>query len=250
MNHINTANLNNDQQKILALSSSRVGDSGYLELALPAIREMLGDEPLQIAFIPFAAVDGNYEDYASKVREGLQSLPHSITAVKGETAKEHIKKADVIMVGGGNSFKLLHDLHQFKLLDIIRDKVSSGTPYIGWSAGANMLAPGIFTTNDMPVIEPESFNALGLLPFQINPHYTDAIPAGHRGETRDQRLEEFVILNPGLAVLGLPEGTAVQLLNGKLTLLGNLPAFLFETGPGGIFQKKELAPLTDLSFLM
>jgi dipeptidase E len=155
------------------------------------------------------------------------------------------------MVGGGNTFKLLHDIYELKLLDLIRDRVNNGVPYIGWSAGSNILGPTIGTTNDMPVIEPKSFNSLGLLPFQINPHYTNAKPAGHHGETRDQRLEEFIQLNPGLPIIGLPEGTALKLENGKLQLIGKLSGILFQTvdGVSGIV-KKDISPMDDLSFLM
>jgi dipeptidase E len=236
-------------KRILALSSSRAGDSGYLELALPHIQLLLGDQPLQIAFIPYAAVDNDYEAYAQVVKDSLQSLPHSLKTAVPADAKSILQNADVIMVGGGNTFKLLHDLYVLGLLDIIRDKVSSGTPYIGWSAGANILAPTIGTTNDMPVIEPKSFNALGLLPFQVNPHYNNTLPAGHRGETRDQRLAEFVQLNPGLPVLGLPEGTALQLSDGHLALVGPLGAVLF-TGSEAGMVKRELAAGETLTGLL
>jgi dipeptidase E len=241
--------VSNHLKKILALSSSRAGDSGYLEQALPYIKNLLGPDAKQIAFIPFAAVTFSPESYAESVRVALGSLPHQIVMVTPENAKDSIKNADAIMVGGGNTFKLLHDLFKCKLHDLIRDKVSNGTPYIGWSAGSNILAPGIGTTNDMPVVEPESFNALGLFPFQINPLYNNALPVGHRGETRDQRLEEFVLLNPGLPVIGLPEGAAIQMMNGVLELLGPPGAFLFETGTDGMV-KKELAPGEVLTHLL
>lgn len=241
--------MNSASKRILAVSSSRAGDSAYLAPALPFIKNILGNDALQIAFIPFAAVNNDYAGYTNMVKAGLQSLAHKIIPVLPGTAKETLQNSDVIMVGGGNTFKLLHDLHKLKLLDIIRDKVSSGTPYIGWSAGANILAPGIGTTNDMPVIEPESFNALGLLPFQINPHYTNAQPAGHRGETRDQRLEEFVLLNPGLPVIGLPEGSAMQLIENMLEIVGTVPAILF-TSVADAMVKKEILPGEQLSYLL
>lgn len=237
------------QNRILAISSSRVGNSGYLEVAAAEIRHFLGEGALKIAFIPFADVSGNYDAYADMVRKGLEHLPYEIETVLPAQAKETIEKSDVIMVGGGNSFKLLHDIYAYKLLDVIRNKVSKNTPYVGWSAGSNILAPSISTTNDMPVIEPFSFNALGLLPFQINPHYTNATPPNHNGETRDQRLEEFMTLNPGLPVVGLPEGCALVLENGCLHYHGAADGVLFSTEEEGI-SKKAVCHNQDLSFLL
>jgi dipeptidase E len=237
-------------KKILALSSSRSGDSGYLETALPIIREFLGENKLKIAFIPFASVD-SYEDYFSRVKEALKSLGHQINVVLPEIAKKVIDESDCLMVGGGNTFKLLHDLYQLNLIDVIRNKIDNGTPYIGWSAGANILGPTISTTNDMPVIEPKSFNALGLFPFQINPHYFNQKQEGFNGETRDQRIEEFLKMNPGIPVIGLPEGTFLILKNEVVRFEGKIAAALFqsEKNVDGNF-KNEVLPGAALSFLL
>ncbi len=237
--------------RILALSSSRVSNSEYLEKAAPMIHDFLGNRVLRIGFVPFAAVDGDYEKYTDMVKSGLAALPCLVHTVTPEHAKEDIRKSDVIMVGGGNTFKLLHDLYALQLLERIRDKVHAGTPYIGWSAGANIAGRTIMTTNDMPVIEPESFLALRFLPFQINPHYINIQMEGHHGETRDQRLAEFVKLNPGIPVLGLPEGTALQRENGILRLLGEAAGVLFRTDKvSGELVKEEVRADEDLSWLL
>ena len=237
------------QNRILAFSSSRVDNGAYLETAVPIIKELLGDAMLQIAFIPFASVDNDFDTYTAKVKKGLETLPYTLTTVTPNNAAETIAKANAIIVGGGNTFKLLHDIYYLKLLDNIRDSINRGVPYIGWSAGANILGPTIGTTNDMPVIEPKSFNALGLLPFQINPHYNNFKPSGHNGETRDERLEEFIKLNPGVPIVGLPEGTGLRLLNGKLQVIGVLPAVLFTGDETGMI-KKQINVNEDLTFLL
>jgi len=156
-------------KKLLALSSSRTGNSGYLENAVPYIKDILGIQPLKIAFVPFAFVDNDPSPLVKLLAEAISSLPYSIEVVTRANAVTVLKNADAIMVSGGNTFKLLHDLYTTGALKVIREKVASGTPYIGWSAGANITGLTICTTNDMPIIQPESFKALGFLPFQINP---------------------------------------------------------------------------------
>ena len=133
-----------------------------------------------------------------------------------------------------------------KLIDIVREKVLSGTPYIGWSAGSNVACPTIKTTNDMPVVEPDSFGAFGLIPFQINPHYLDANPAGHAGETREQRIEEFIEANPGIYVAGLREGTMLLLEDKKITLIGPRNVRIFKKG----IAPEEFGTADELSFLL
>lgn len=237
--------------RILALSSSRVGSSGYLEAAAPLIEEFLPKTILNIAFIPFASVDLNHEEYLAKVKQGLACLKQAIHLVHGDNARSIVLQSDAIMVGGGNTFKLLHDIYRNRLLDAIRDKVNAGTPYIGWSAGSNITGLTIGTTNDMPIIEPESFNSLGLLPFQINPHYINVKAEGYNGETRDQRLEEFIKMNRGVPVVCLPEGTALRLEGHFLRFIGKSTGVLFQSQrTTNSFTRKEIEPDTDLSFLL
>ena len=241
--------------RILAISSSRAGNTGYLETALPLIKSFLGNEKLEVAFIPFASV-GNYDEYLSRVKEALKTFPHYINLVLPDNGKTVIEKCDCIMVGGGNTFKLLHDLYptgqmQLNFIDVIRKKVDAGAPYIGWSAGANILGPTISTTNDMPIIEPKSFNALGLFPFQINPHYFNQKAEGFNGETRDQRLEEFLKLNSGNSVVGLPEGSSLLLENESLKFIGINSGVLFQPNENEEgFVRKEIDDGEDLSYLL
>ena len=205
--------------QVLAFSSSRVGDGEYLEKAVPVIKQFLGEVKQTIAFVPFASVD-SYDVYADKVRNGLSALPHQINVVNGDSAKELIRHCDVIMVGGGNTFKLLHDLYASDVVELIREKVQNGTPYIGWSAGSNLTGPTICTTNDMPILEPKSFASFGFFPFQLNPHYYNMVIEGFHGETRDQRLEEYLKANPGKKIMALPEGTWLQMQNDEVKFDG------------------------------
>lgn len=237
--------------KILAISSSRVGNSGYLETVVPQIESFLGSKPTKIAFLPFASAEYNYEDYGLRIKKAFNNLPYSIETVLPENAKDLISKSNVLMTGGGNTFKLLHDIYQFDIFETIRKKVNSGTPYVGWSAGANITGLTIGTTNDMPIIQPQSFNALGFFPFQINPHYVNQKKKGFNGETRDERLKEFMIVNPGISVVCLPEGAAIQLSKNHLKFLGNEPGILFhQKDNSGQFLRETISSTHDLSFLL
>jgi dipeptidase E len=200
---------------LLLLSNSRT-PGGYLTDYLPAIRELAGDKP-RAAFIPFAAVTRAWDEYRGKVQE---ALPFE---VKGF---EEVESADLVIVGGGNTFHLLHHVRKQGLMQLIKERALSGkAKYLGWSAGANLACPTIKTTND-----PGGLEALGLVPFQINPHYSNAVPPGHQGETREQRLEEFVRVNPQLPVIGLPEGDWIRVSKSSTILAGPHPAMWFTAG--------------------
>lgn len=238
-----------DKKRILALSSSRTGNGGYLEKAIPEIQKFLGRKPLKIAFIPFAFVDENNLSFIELVRTSFADLPYTIEAVTTVNGQELVENADAIMVSGGNTFKLLHDLYLTGLLNLVKGKVKNGTPYIGWSAGSNITGATICTTNDMPIIEPESFRALAFFPFQINPHYYNLVVEGFNGETRDQRLTEFVQLNPAVPVVCLPEGTWLLHETGKLRFLGKVAGYLLRN-EGGEMHKAEIQPGEDISGLL
>jgi dipeptidase E len=198
-------------------------------------------------FIPYAAVTFSYDEYEKKVSERFKELGHDIASIhRFNDAVAAVKEASAIVVGGGNTWKLLKMIRDNDLIDIIREKVMAGTPYIGWSAGSNVACPTIKTTNDMPVVEPDSFEAFNLIPFQINPHYTDSIPAGHAGETREQRIEEFIEANPEIFVAGLREGTMLIREDKKINFYGPGTIRIFKKG----LVPAELGPADDLSFLI
>lgn len=236
--------------KVLSLSSSRVGNGGFLEHALPLLESFTGSGPLNIAFVPFASVQRDDGAYGAMVKEALAPLRYSIYTVTPENGKAIIENSDAIMIGGGNTFKLLHNIYHYGLFGLIQNKVKNGTPYIGWSAGANVSGRSIGTTNDMPIIEPQSFISFEFFPFQINPHYINQTTEGHNGESRDQRIEEFVLLNPGFPVVGLPEGTALRLQNTTLHFIGEKEGVLFQCHADGRPEKRRIERGEDLAFLM
>jgi dipeptidase E len=235
--------------KVLAISSSRVGGGGFLEKAVPLVVDFIGNKSLNIAFVPFASVQKNYEEYRAMVKQAFVSLPYSINTVFPFNGKSVIENSDVIMIGGGNTFKLLHDIYDQDLFETIVNKVKSGIPYIGWSAGANIAGRSISTTNDMPIIQPRSFTSFGFFPFQINPHYINQSIEGLHGETRDQRIEEFITMNPVIPVVGIPEGTALKLQDGVLRFIGDNEGVLFQPQPDK-FQKRMIEKGEDLSCLL
>jgi dipeptidase E len=231
---------------ILLLSNSTNPGEEYLAYSKQVIKHFLGRIKENIVFIPFAGVTFSWDDYTEKVREALADIGVNVLGIHTQDDPvKSISETEAIIVGGGNSFQLLNLLYKNKLVEIIKDKVISGTPYIGWSAGSNMACPTLMTTNDMPIVEPPSFRALNLIPFQINPHYTDTVIPNHGGESRELRLLEFIEANKEALVVGLPEGMIIQLQNGQFKLIGDKPAKIFRSGkdPYFINSSEELNQL-------
>lgn len=233
--------------KLLLISNSTNPGEPYLDYPKNNIRDFLGKKPVRVLFIPYAAVTFSYDLYEQKVSERFREIGHDIESIhRLSNPSEAVRNAAAIAVGGGNTWKLLKTIRDNNLIEAVREKVLGGTPYIGWSAGSNVACPTIRTTNDMPVTEPDSFESFNLVPFQINPHYLDANPEGHAGETREQRIEEFIEINPDLYVVGLREGTMLLVENGKMKLIGPRKARIFRKGS----VPAELGKNDDLSFLL
>ncbi|MEJ7809944.1 MAG: dipeptidase PepE [Gemmatimonadaceae bacterium] len=207
--------------RLLLLSNSTDAAGRYLEWPRAHLRDFLGPSVREVLFVPFAGVSISWDAYAERVRGAVEGAGYRLAAAhQAPDAVTAVNQADAIAIGGGNTFYLLARLYDTGLLAAIRDRVRGGTPYVGWSAGSVVACPTIRTTNDMPIVEPPSLAALGLVPFQINAHYTDFHPPGFRGETRAERLAEFVTANPGVPVLGLPEGTLLRVEGSDMRVLG------------------------------
>jgi len=219
----------------------------YLNYPKHEIKNFLGEKPLTALFIPYAAVTFSFDLYEQKVAERFTELGYQVKSIHHFTDPvKAVNEAEVIVVGGGNTWQLVRMLHDNKLMEVIREKVLGGTPYIGWSAGSNVACPTLRTTNDMPIVDPKGFDTTGLVSFQINPHYLDANPVGHGGETREQRIEEFLEINPDIYVVGLREGTMLRVEDQKMQLIGNRTARIFRKGNTPV----ELSSQDDFGFLL
>lgn len=251
----------NNRKLFLASNSTNHGQS-FLEHCKDAMLEFLGPEVKMICFIPFAALsqDGdreyvwaNYTDAVERVFkdagvETLTAFRHEDP--RGIAAHEAINKADAVFIGGGNTFHLLYYLYKWDLVSALQRKFAYGYPLMGSSAGTNVLCPTIMTTNDMPIVYPPSFNAVGAASFQINPHYLDPDPnSTYQGESREVRIKEFLAFNDR-PVLGLREGSWLVLNEGKMTLHGTSGARLFykDADPIEYVAGADLTALQSLSF--
>lgn len=236
------------ERRLLLLSNGAelIGDAPT-DFAREAVKEFLGANVRRVLFVPFAAVERSNDEYAARVRGRLGAMGCEVeSAHEAEDASAAVERADAVVVGGGNTFHLLRGMYEAGIVEAVRGRCAAGLPYVGWSAGSNVACPTIMTTNDMPIVEPPTFRALGLVPFQINPHYTDAHVAGHKGETRDERLAEFVHANPGVRVVGLREGTMLRVEGASVRLVGEGRPRLFFKGEA----PRDLEPGQSLDFLL
>ena len=231
---------------MILASTSTIHGGNYLEYLLPTL-EIHFKECDDILFIPYARPGGiSHDDYTTTVRSAFAKINKNITGLhEFENPIEAINNAQGIFTGGGNTFLLVTQLYQNKVMEVLAKVVENGTPYLGSSAGSNIAGLTMQTTNDMPIIYPPSFNTLGVIPFNLNPHYLDANEhSKHMGETRETRLNEFHSFND-IPVIGLREGSWLEVKGGKIILKGKLTGRLFKPNE----SPEELDPETDLSFL-
>ncbi len=233
---------------LLLISNSTNAGEAYLDYPKENIRVFLQSKNVKkVLFVPYAGVTLCWEEYESKVKERFAEIGIEVESIHhSANPADAVNNAEAIVVGGGNSFALLKNMQDNGIMEPIRRRVKEGLPYVGWSAGSNMSCPGLYTTNDMPIVEPMSFKALGLVDFQINPHYLDAHPSGHAGETREQRIEEFLQLNCGTYVVGLREGCMLKLEGGELQHIGARSLRIFRHGD----EPREVPSGGDLQFLL
>ena len=232
--------------KLLLISNSTNAGEEYLKYPIEHIAQHLQGVK-EVAFVPYAGVTFSYDEYEAKVQARFNEIGIKVNSVHhADSPKAAIEAAEAIVVGGGNTFHLVKNMHEQGLMEAILAKVEAGTPYVGWSAGSNVACPTLCTTNDMPIVQPASFSAIGAIPFQINPHYLDANPEGHAGETREQRIAEYIVANPTRWVVGLREGCMLRYIDGNLELVGPRPMRIFRNG----IEPYEVKTGDDLSFLL
>lgn len=233
-------------KNIIIASTSTLHESSYLEYLLPVLQSHFKNCK-SILFIPYARPGGiSYDEYTKKVASAFQFINISVKGIhEFENPESAIKNAEGIFTGGGNTFLLVTQLYRNNLMQLLSETVKNGTPYLGTSAGSNICGLSIQTTNDMPIVYPPSFQTLGLISFNLNPHYLDPEEKStHMGETREERIKEFHAFN-AIPVLGLREGSWLEVKGQKITLKGNLSARLFQQNQ----VPQELHPESDLSNL-
>ncbi|MDQ6472580.1 dipeptidase PepE [Flavobacterium sp. LHD-80] len=233
-------------KSVIIASTSTLHEGSYLEYLLPTLQSHFKNCKT-ILFIPYARPSGiSHDDYTQKVSQAFAGINISVKGIhEFEDAQEAIKNAEGIFTGGGNTFLLVTQLYRHNIMQLLAETVKNGTPYLGTSAGSNICGLSMQTTNDMPIIYPPSFQTLGLIPFNLNPHYLDPdLQSKHMGETRETRIKEFHAFN-SIPVLGLREGSWLEVKGEKITLKGNLKARLFKQNE----TPTELETESDLSNL-
>jgi len=233
-------------KRLLIASTSTLHSGGYLEYLLPELKTFFSGKK-SLLFIPYARPGGiSHDDYTKRVKDAFATVGMDVIGLhEFEDPVAAVKSAEAIFTGGGNTFLLVSQLYKFKVMDAVADAVKDGTPYLGSSAGSNITGLTMQTTNDMPIIYPPDFRTLALVPFNLNPHYLDPdLQSKHMGETRETRIKEFHQFN-SIPVLGLREGSWLEVTGDKITLKGNLTARLFRQGK----PAEELAANSDLSFI-
>lgn len=243
------------KRKLLLISNSTNFGEAYLGWPQEYIKDFMAPTGVKnILFVPYAGVgldeeslEKSFDAYEKRVQSVFAELGLNIYSIHKEADPvDAVEKAEAIAVGGGNTFHLVAMMYQTKIMDAIRKRVLEGMPYMGWSAGSNVACPALKTTNDMPITEPASFDCLNVIPFQINPHYLDANPEGHGGETREQRIEEFLTVNRDMTVVGLREASLFWIEDDKIELKGSKPMRLFKFGQ----PAKEFEIGSDINFLL
>jgi dipeptidase E len=230
--------------RLLLLSTSIVFGTRYLEHAFSELRDFLAGVR-RVLFVPYALADR--DGYAAKARAAFSEIGCELDSLhQVPDPRRAIEDAEAVFCGGGNSFRLLKALYDQDLLGVLRRRAADGMPYAGASAGANLACPTIRTTNDMPIVEPPCFDALGLVSFQINPHYVDAEPGSrHMGETRETRIREFLEEND-LPVVGLREGAILRVDGHRVVLEGRTGARIFRRDR----EPVEVVPVAELQDLL
>jgi dipeptidase E len=231
-------------RRLLLISTSTVFGTRYLEHALPELREIL-DGLKRVLFVPHALKD--HAGYAAKARGAFEEIGFGLDSLhEARDPQQAVLEAEAIFCGGGNSFRLLDELYRMDAMHLVRRRVAEGMPYTGASAGSNLACPTIRTTNDMPIVEPPSLDALGLVSFQINPHYVDPVPGStHMGETRETRIREFLEEND-VPVVGLREGAILRIEGDSVELRGRAGARIFRRGQEPI----EVTPVASIEELV
>lgn len=235
---------NNRNKRVLLISNSTLYGSGYLDHAAGEISDFLSGVK-RVLFIPFALYDR--DAYADLARERFKAMGYELESIhQAANAQRAVLDAEVVFIGGGNTFRLLKALYDFDLLLAIRRRVREGMPYIGSSAGSNVACPTIKTTKDMPIVQPPSFDALGLINFQISPHYLDPDPnSTHMGETQEERIRQF-LEEDTTPVAGLREGAMLRVEKGSIELKGVSGARVFRRG----HEPVEIEPGAKLNYLV